>query len=316
MYLGIENLLVVANGTLALQVAMQTLGVKGEGVTTPFTFVATASALKWQGLRPRFADIDPAKLTLAPDAVAAAINPRTGVLLPVHVYGTPCDHPALETIAHRNQVKLVYDASHAFGVRSRSGQSLMTLGDAATLSFHATKLFHTVEGGAIAFRTQDQLEEASEIINFGLSKKDPEDISRLGINAKMSEVHAAFGLATLDCIDSIISQRKDILLEYKKRLAKDLIIPVDIDKGNGAYCPVVLPSPTQATNVINALNEVNIQARRYFSPALNETTEYADGSKCPIASDISRRVLCLPIYAGLTLKTINRISETIKKATN
>ena len=199
-YLGVENLLLVANGTLALQIAYRALGVTGrneptEAITTPFTFVATASSLKWEGVEPVFADIDPNTWCLDPTNIEPAITPRTQAIVPVHVFGNACDVDAIDAIAKKHSLKVIYDASHAFGVKYQ-GESLLKHGDAATLSFHATKLFHTGEGGAIVFKRKEDLERAKKMINFGIT--GPETVEALGINAKMNELQAAMGLCVLD----------------------------------------------------------------------------------------------------------------------
>lgn len=314
-FLAVQNLLLVANGTIALQVAFKALAVQDEAITTPFTFVATASALKWQGISPRFADIDRQSLTLDPSCVAAAISPKTSAIVPANVYGLPCHHNRLEQIAREHRLKLIYDASHTFGAR-HGGRSLLALGDAATMSFHATKLFHTVEGGAITFRDRDIFERARRSINFGAPLPNGSDVDALGINGKMSEIHAAFGLANLDVIDQIIQRRQAINLEYRRLLSQDLVFSVPEDQDNVSYCPVLLPSEECAKNVIAALEASNIHARRYFSPALHETREFGDGTQCPVASDISRRILCLPLYPDLELAEVKRISEIVKAALN
>lgn len=226
-YLGVENLLLVANGTLALQIAYRALGVTGrneptEAITTPFTFVATASSLKWEGVEPVFADIDPDTWCLDPANIEPAITPRTKAIVPVHVFGNACDVDAIDAIAKRHNLKIIYDASHAFGVKYQ-GESLLKHGDAATLSFHATKLFHTGEGGAIVFKNKKDLALAKKMINFGIT--GPEKIEELGINAKMSELQAAMGLCVLDEIESIFFERSKRWKKYIKDLKKRLYLP-------------------------------------------------------------------------------------------
>ena len=225
-YLGVENLLLVSNGTLALQIAYRALGVSGgnldqepEAITTPFTFIATASSMAWDGLKPVFADIDPQTWCLDPHNIEALITPKTRVIVPVHVFGNACDVQTIETVAEKHKLKVIYDACHAFGVKI-NGRSLLTYGDAATLSFHATKLFHTGEGGAIVFRNRVDLERAKRIINFGIA--GPGQIGELGINAKMSELSAAMGLCVLDEIEEIMTARAAIWRFYEKALDSSL----------------------------------------------------------------------------------------------
>jgi len=312
-YLGIQNLLLVANGTLALQVAYKALGVEGEAVTTPFTFAATPSSMKWQGITPRFADIDPSTLNLDPAQAKNAITELTHALVPVHVYGNACNHDSFQDIANRHNLRLIYDASHAFGVKYKE-DSLLSCGDAATLSFHATKLFHTVEGGAIVFKNKYDLERARSMINFGQSPDTPNDITNVGINAKMSEIHAAFGLANLDAIEEIMERRLALVKRYYGELQGLVRFPDRVSSENGAYFPIVLQNRAQTEHVDRILQEKGIRARRYFSPALHETSEFADGSHCPVAADVAERVLCLPLYPSLAIQDATRVADTVKEA--
>lgn len=309
-YLGVSNLLLVANGTLALQVAFELLQLKGEAVTTPFTFAATSSALRWQGITPRYADIDPDDLNLDPDLIEDRINEQTGAIVPVHVYGNPCRTDAIERIATKHGLPVVYDAAHAFGVQQHN-QSVLNAGDISTLSFHATKLFHTVEGGALIIRDPEQYEHAQRMINFGFGPDG--ETTELGINAKMSEFHAAMGLAVLDSIDDIMTARVELVAEYRRCLAAY----VSFQKWtagaseNGAYLPVLLASSEQAKSVDTHLKKIGVYPRRYFSPALHEVTLFANGDNCPVASNVSQRVLCLPLYAELTLDQVRWIAGQV-----
>ncbi|PAU77898.1 aminotransferase DegT [Halovibrio salipaludis] len=312
-YLDVENLLLVANGTLALQVAYKALGVETEAVTTPFTFAATPGSMKWQGITPRFADIDPNTLNLYPAQAEKTITENTQALVPVHVYGNACDDDSLQEIASRHNLRLIYDASHAFGVQYKD-ESLLNCGDASTLSFHATKLFHTVEGGAIVFKNKDELERARSMINFGQSPDTPNDIASVGINAKMSELHAAMGLAMLDSVDEIISQRKALVQEYHRCLEAHVEFPQRWGSENGAYMPVLLASKEQTDAVDTHLQQAGIRGRRYFSPALHESKAYDNGDECPVASDIAGRILCLPIYPGLTTSHVRWVSDHVCQA--
>jgi dTDP-4-amino-4,6-dideoxygalactose transaminase len=217
-YLGVQNLLLVANGTLALQIAYKVLGVSGKAITTPFTFVATSSSLRWEGIEPVYADIDAQSLDLSPEKVLEVIDPEVTALVPVHVYGNPCDVEAFDRIAKEHGLKVIYDAAHAFGVRL-NGKSILQWGDAATLSFHATKVFHTVEGGAIIFKKREDYERACRLINFGYEGGEVVDE---GINAKMSEFHAAMGLCMLDEIDTVLQQAGGGLLPLLRGIKRPL----------------------------------------------------------------------------------------------
>ena len=304
-YLGVENLLLVSNGTLALQIAYRALGISGrtepvEAITTPFTYVATASSLKWEGVQPVFVDIDPHTWCLDPALIEAAITPRTRAIVPVHVFGNACEVEAIDTVAQQHQLQVVYDASHAFGVTYK-GESLLKHGDAATLSFHATKLFHTIEGGAIVFKRREDLERARTMINFGIT--GPERIDEIGINAKINEFQAAMGLCVLDEIEQNILGRKAVWDQYIAGIGDNLVVQ-QRTKGasnNYAYFPVLLESEPDVLRVIAQLNEQGIQPRRYFAPSLDTTTLYG-AAKCDVSQDIAKRILCLPIYAGLDIE--------------
>ena len=316
-YLGVENLLLVANGTLALQIAYRVLGASGqnfesqpEAITTPFTFIATASSLKWDGVQPVFADIDPNTWCINPENIEKAITPNTRAIVPVHVFGNACDVEAIDEIASRHGLKVIYDASHAFAVKYK-GESLLKYGDAATLSFHATKLFHTGEGGAIIFKRKEDLERAKRIINFGIT--GPESIEELGINAKMNELQAAMGLCVLKEIDSNMIARKSIWNAYERKLCTAVQLQSRRNNlnYNTAYFPIVLDSESLAVYVEKVLKENGILARRYFYPSL-ETVEFLGHKKRqPVSNDIAGRILCLPIYAGLEEQEQKKIIDYI-----
>ncbi|NAO98479.1 DegT/DnrJ/EryC1/StrS family aminotransferase [Halomonas sp. MG34] len=314
-YLSVENLLLVANGTLALQIAYRALGISGhveptEAITTPFTFVATASSLKWEGIEPIFVDINQNTWCLDPTLIEAAITPNTKAIVPVHVFGNACEVEKIDNIARKHQLKVIYDASHAFGVNYK-GESLLKHGDAATLSFHATKLFHTGEGGAIIFKRKEDLERAKKMINFGIT--GPEVIEGLGINAKMNELQAAMGLAVLDEIDQNLSARKEIWTEYKEIL-KGLVKFQDNSMNstkNYSYFPAVFKSKEVTNKVLNILMENNIHPRRYFYPSLETLTYVTDNNRKIVSHGIANKILCLPIYPGLKIDTVK---ESIYKA--
>ena len=308
-YLGVQNLLLVANGTLALQIAYKTLGVSGKAITTPFTFVATSSSLKWEGIEPVYADIDGETLNLCPEKAKGVLDPDVTALVPVHVYGNPCDVDAFDQIAEDHDLKVIYDAAHAFGVRL-NGKSILRWGDAATLSFHATKVFHTVEGGAIVFKKREDYERACRLINFGYEEGEIVDD---GINAKMSEFHAAMGLSMLDEIDTVLKKRGEVHNRYYEALEGLFEMPLwkaDATR-NYAYFPVLFPSENALLQTQQRLNEAGIFPRRYFYPSLDALGYGQPEGKNPISRDRARRVLCLPIYPALPLDDQEKIISII-----
>ena len=310
-YLGVENLLLVGNGTLALQMAFRTLGInrpvgKGpaEAITTPFTYIATASAIKWEGIEPIFADIDPHTWCIDTDNIKSLISKRTRAIVPVHVFGNSCDVDAINQIAKRNKLKVIYDASHAFNVKLGE-QSLLCQGDASTLSFHATKLFHSVEGGAIIFKRKRDLKKAHKLINFGIT--GPEQIEALGVNAKMTEFQAAMGLSVLDEIEQNIAGKARVYKTYKQLLnSSSNAVTVTLQQqhanitANYAYVPVLFENEDTCLKAKAKLHESDYQARRYFNPSLDTLRLLSKRKqKCPVSRDISSRILCLPTYATL-----------------
>ncbi|MCL1479073.1 DegT/DnrJ/EryC1/StrS family aminotransferase [Marinobacter sp. M3C] len=321
-HLGVENLLLVANGTLALQVAYRVLGVSGsasgqkpEAITTPFTFIATASSLKWDGVEPVFVDIDLETWCLDPQNIEAAITLNTRAIVPVHVFGNACDVEKIEAIAQKHNLKVIYDGCHAFGVRYK-GESLLKWGDAATLSFHATKLFHTGEGGAIIFKRKEDLERAKKMINFGIT--GPEAIEELGINAKMNELQAAMGLCVLDEIEQISRDRKAVTDTYD-RLFEDNLQKQSIQTGasyNHAYYPVALENEAQVVELLSSLRDSGVLARRYFYPSLDSVGSLdAHSTACSESRKLSERIVCLPIYSGLKTEEIEMISKKVLEVT-
>lgn len=322
--LGVKHLLPVANGTLALQLAYQTLNLRGNAVTTPFTFIATSSSLKWQGITPLFADVNPDTYNLSPDEVAKKINNKTSAIVPVHVYGNPCDVEAFDILAKTYDVKLVYDASHAFGVKV-GNQSVLSYGDATTISFHATKLFHSVEGGAVIFKNADDYERAELMTNFGMDLKPNKDdygretnrpnISELGINAKMSEFHAAMGLAILDDIELVMSHRFNLHEDYQKQLLGYVKFPTWHSDSNctGAFMPVTFDTEDQCFQVLTGLQKMGISVKRYFSPSLN-TLEIFNNltSVCPNSESLTTNTLCLPLYFGMSKSDVITVCCAIK----
>ncbi len=311
-YLEVENLMVTTNGTIALQIAFRALGMKGKVITTPFTFVATTSSLVWEGLTPVFADIDPDTFNLTPGSLSSKIDEDTTSILPVHVFGNPCEAEELEKLAKRKGLKLLFDAAHAFGVRYKE-TSILNYGDASILSFHSTKIFHTIEGGAIIFRDRKNLEKARRMINFGITGYD--QVEGLGINGKMNEFQASMGLCILDDIEELLSRRKVIYTKYADAFSgiADLKLQKlnpDADY-NFAYFPLVFDSEATREKIYGLLQKNNIFPRRYFSPSL-ETLDYLNqNEKMPVSDQITKRILCLPLYESLTAEQQGRIIEIV-----
>ncbi|WP_163649442.1 DegT/DnrJ/EryC1/StrS family aminotransferase [Modicisalibacter sp. 'Wilcox'] len=320
-HLGVDNLLLVANGTLALQIAYRALGISGQGkyteaITTPFTFIATASSLKWEGIDPVFSDIDPSTWCLDPKKIETLLTEQTRLIVPTHVFGNACDVQAIDRIASEHNLKVIYDASHAFGVKYK-GESLLNYGDAATLSFHATKLFHTGEGGAIIFKHKEDLERAKKMINFGIT--GPERIEELGINAKMSELQAAMGLCVLDEMEENLKSRSAVWHRYEQALSQTLQLQAKPEglEYNYSYFPVVFNSEEQAVRVAAILKENGVLARRYFHPSLESLECLGATIDQPVSQDVASRILCLPIFDKLSLhdqQSINNLIKTELKA--
>lgn len=318
-YLGVENLLLVANGTLALQIAYHALnihepvdGLAPEAVTTPFSFAATASSLRWEGIKPLFADIDPQTWCLDPASIEALITPRTRALVPVHVFGNFCDVAGIQRLADRFGLKVVYDAAHCFGVKS-FGKSVLNFGDAATLSFHATKIFHTIEGGAIVFKRKEDLEIAKRLINFGLSggSKSVEP----GVNAKMNEFQAAMGLCVLDEMDSNMQKRGDLWHLYHSALSSQYQLQRRTEgcTNNFGYFPMLLEDEGAVVELVENLGNDGIGIRRYFYPSLDTVECFGSDSASPESQDVARRIVCLPLYAGLEQTSVDMICQKIQK---
>lgn len=312
-YLGVENLLLVGNGTLALQIAYKLLGLSANDgvITTPFSFVATTSTLIWENLVPIFCDINNKSFCIDTNKIEALINTNTKAILPVHTFGNACDVEALDKIAKKYKLKLIYDAAHAFGVRYKN-KSIFNYGDISTISFHATKLFHTTEGGAIVFQDKDMLDEAKSIINFGLKNNMPEV---LGINTKNSEFHAAMGLCVLDDIEYIMQDREKIWKYYYEHLKNDFDFQeLNPDANNNYhYFPILFENQENMISKINLLNQNKIFPRRYFYPSLDTLGFYDIKEVCNISRDIASRILCLPIYVGLKEKEQDIIIKYLKE---
>jgi dTDP-4-amino-4,6-dideoxygalactose transaminase len=313
-YFGVKHFFFVSNGTVAIQIAIKALGIKDEIITTPFSYVATTSTISWESCTPVFADIDKDTLCIDPKKIEEAVTPRTAAILATHVYGNNCAVEEIEAIAERHGIKVIYDAAHSFGVKYK-GESVLRYGDISTLSFHATKLFHTGEGGAVITNDDEAAHKISYLRNFG--HKGYEDFWGVGINGKNSELHAAMGLAVFPYVDEIIERRKFAAGCYDKYLAAPLssgslrkpLISKDL-LYNFAYYPVIFRSEEELLKVRAALEKEEIIPRRYFYPVLSGLN-YVSAGKMDIADEISRAVLCLPVYHSLKEDEIKKISSII-----
>ena len=319
-YLGVEHLALFANGTLALVTALQALRITGEVITTPFSFVATAHSLLWNGIKPVFVDIHPATFNLDPEKIEAAITPHTTAIMPVHVYGKPCDVEKIQKIADIYGLKIIYDAAHAFGVRYK-GESLLKHGDLSTLSFHATKVFNTFEGGAIVCPDAKTKKRIDDLKNFGFA--DEVTVVAPGINAKMNELQAAFGLLQLQHIDKAIDRRREIDNLYREELSSVSGIsypPLPANTiYNHAYFPILIEKeyPLSRDELNDKLRQHGIFPRRYFYPLISEFPMYrglpsSSQSNLPMAKKVADQVLCLPIYPALENESVARIISIIK----
>ena len=311
-YLGVKHLILVANGSLALQLAYKALDLKGEVITTPFSFAATTSTLAWEGLKPVFADIDAKSFNLDPNNIEALITPDTSAIVPVHVFGNPCEVEKIQEIAHKYSLRVVYDAAHAFGSQYK-GQSVLNYGDISTLSFHATKLFHTIEGGAVITNDDELAKKIRLLINFGIT--GPTTIESVGTNAKMNEFEAAMGLCILDEIEDVKLGRKKVWQKYQAELPFDKLTFQhwnENSKNNHAYAPVLFNSEDELIKIEARLKENGVLPRRYFYPSL-DVLEYLGGNKvCWNSRDIASRILCLPMYSSLGVNDMNTVTDTIK----
>jgi dTDP-4-amino-4,6-dideoxygalactose transaminase len=312
-YLDVKHLFFVSNGTIALQLAIKALSHKSEIITTPFSYVATTSSIAWEGKKVVFADIDPVTLCIDPEKIRQKITAETSAILATHIYGHPCNVDAIKEIGNEFSIPVIYDAAHAFGVRYK-GKSLASYGDVSTLSFHATKLFHTVEGGAVITQNDELADKISYMMNFG--HDGPEKFFGLGINGKNSEFHAAMGLCLLPEMGQIISKRQEAVHLYDALLS-DLplrrpSVQEDVEYNYGYY-PVIFPTEAQLLKTRDLLHAESIFPRRYFYPSLN-TLSYTDQEKMTLAEDVSSKVLCLPLFHGITPVEIEKVATIIIKA--
>ncbi len=308
----VPDFFITTNGTLPIQIAIKALSLKGEIITTPFSYVATTSAIIWEGCTPVFVDIEANTLTIDPKKIEAVITDKTTAIIATHVFGNPCDVIAIEAIAKKHDLKVVYDAAHCFAVRYKD-KSLFSYGDISTTSFHATKLFHTGEGGALFVSNPDWFKKMYYHHNFG--HNGPTDYHGIGINAKASEMQAAMGLAVLPYMDEVIEKRRKISCIYEDFLSEVSGIELfECRKGtkrNYAYMPILFESEEMMQRVMDALEKKKVKCRRYFYPSLN-TLAYLDNQvSMPISEDVCSRILCLPLYAELSHEDVYLISKII-----
>lgn len=309
--LGLDYFIAMTNGTMPLQIAIKALGLKGEIITTPFSYIATTSSIVWEGCKPVFVDIHPDYLTIDETKIENAITSNTSAILATHVYGNPCNVEVIQEIAKRNGLKVIFDAAHCFNVQYK-GNSVFSYGDISTCSFHATKIFHTGEGGALIANNEVLNETCFHLHNFG--HKGEEDFHGLGVNAKMSENQAAMGLALFPYVDEIISQRKKVVEWYNGCFKNCNLQFLKLREGtnwNYSYYPIIFETEKILIKVREELQKNNIFPRRYFYPALNSLA-YVDYVECHFAESISKRILCLPLYVGLKGPEVEKISQIIK----
>jgi len=324
-HLGVKYVSLFSNGTLALISALQVMRITGEVITTPYSFVATTHAIHWNGIKPVFADIDPVTLNLDPKKIEAAITPKTTAIMPVHVYGNPCDVEAIKVIADTYGLKVIYDAAHAFNV-DVNGNSVLNYGDMSILSFHATKVFNTIEGGAIICDDEATKKRIDYLKNFGFAGETK--VIAPGINAKMNELQAAYGLLQLDSIDDSIAKRK-IVADTYINLLKDIegisfLDDMDGVKHNYAYFPIFVDTKEYGKSrddLYEELKKHNILGRRYFYPLISQFPTYsglpsASAGNLPVAEDVTKKVICLPIYPDLCVEVVTQIGEIIRTKFN
>lgn len=313
-YLGVKNLLLVANGTLALQVAAAALDIRS-ALVSAFGFAATASAFQWQGIPVAFVDIDRDSYNLCGRSFAAAraAGSTADAVVATHVYGNPCQVQELEAQVQKEKCRLIYDAAHAFGV-SLGKHPLLGFGDASILSFHATKVFHTAEGGAVIFRDRHHYEKARAIVNFGIEAGH--GVTALGLNAKMSEYHAAIGLVNLDTMTEVLEHRASIFHRYRQALAGVVELPLwHCDaSANGAYMPICLPNSRLLKKLIAALEEENIGCRHYFAPSLDQVYPQCENFGSRNSVHVAEGILCLPLHAYMSREDVDQVVKSVKQA--
>ena len=305
--LKLNNFVAVSNGTIALQMAIKALGLKGEIITTPFTWIATASAIIWEGCTPVFCDIDKNTLNIDPAKIEALVTKKTVAIMPVHVFGNPCDVDAIDVIAKKHSLKVIYDAAHAIG-SSYNGKSLLEYGDISATSLHATKLLNTAEGGGCIAKDPELYEKLKRIRFFG--HNDQKNVIEDGFNGKLTEIHAALGLANMKYYDQVLDDRKKKYLYYKEQLSKNANFSfqtVNIGEQNYSYFPVIFSSEEHLLKAEKKLMSENIYPRRYFYPSVNSYRKIVKYTPMPVSEDIANRILCLPLYLNLSKNDIQRI---------
>lgn len=316
--LGLEKFVAVSNGTIAIQMAIKALGLSGSGgdiLTTPFTWVATLSAIQWEGCKPTFCDVDRATFNIDPDLIEAAITPKTVAIMPVHVFGNPCDVKRIEAVAKKRGLRVIYDAAHAVG-SVYEGESLLQWGDISATSLHATKMLNTAEGGGCVTRDSDLYEKLKRIRFFG--HDDAKEIVEEGFNGKLTEVHAALGLANLKYHREVLADRKRKYALYKKMLGEDgrfTFQKLELGDPNYSYFPVLFPNEDELIRAEKQLIAEGIVPRRYFYPSVNTLKAIVpDAPPMPVSEDIASRILCLPLYWKLEDQSIERICGIVRGA--
>jgi dTDP-4-amino-4,6-dideoxygalactose transaminase len=321
-YLGVEYISLFTNGTLPIMIALQALRITGEVITTPYSFVATTHSLWWNNIKPVFVDIDPKTCNIDPDKIEAAITPRTTAIMPVHVYGNPCDTEKIQAIADNYGLKVIYDAAHAFGV-TVNGESILKSGDMSTLSFHATKTYNTIEGGGLVCRDEKTKQRIDYLKNFGFAGETT--VIAPGINGKMDEIRSAYGLLELKYVDDAIEKRKQVAIQYREAL-KDIVgisCLQDIPgvRHNYSYFPILVDEAKYGISrdeLYEKLKENNIYGRRYFYPLISEFPTYrgldsANKENLPVSHKIADNVICLPMHHEITNQEMSRILNLIAK---
>jgi len=321
-YLGVEYLSLFTNGTLPLITALQAMHITGEVITTPYSFVATTHALWWNGIKPVFVDIDPSNCGMDPEKIEAAITPRTTAIMPVHCYGKPCDTERIQAIANKYGLRVIYDAAHCFGVKV-NGESILKQGDMSTLSFHATKVFNTAEGGALIVKDAETKQRVDYLKNFGFA--DETEVVAPGINSKMDEIRAALGLLNLKRVDEAIEMRRHVAIKYREALRNVRGVRFFDDmpgvKHNYSYFPIFINAEEYGMTrdeLYNKMKEQDVLGRRYFYPLISTFSTYrglpsAAPENLPVATRIANEVICLPIHQGLNDEDVNRILELVVK---
>lgn len=315
-HLGAKHLLFVTNGTVALQMAIKALSLEGEVITTPFSFVATTSTIVWEGCTPVFVDIDKDTLNIDATKIEAAITNKTSAILATHVYGNPCDVLAIERIAEKYNLKVIYDGAHAFGVEVY-GKSIFEYGDISTCSLHATKLYHSVEGGLIITKDPLLLKKIASMRNFGFAGQEAFD--ELGINAKNSEFHAAMGLANISYIENIHNKRKELTIRYDLSLKNlNVVKPRWHNEAseNYAYYPIVFETEEKMLKAMDYLKGHEIYTRRYFYPSLAKVLPYLNPTEMLVTDKIAKNVMCLPLYYDLTIEEVDLICRLLLRVQN